>query len=106
MKLNLGETVKYYQSPEARGGCDRYYHRAYNPHYLLDIGVPANAPKGWIGHASRKVGQADMTAEEIAQYKKGWLEEPDRKDWGHMHDGPDDMDEDTPDEFNREERED
>jgi len=96
----LKHTVKYDQSPETRGGCDRYYHRAYNPHYLLDIGVPANAPKGWIGHASTKVGQADMTAEEIAQYKKGWLEETERKDWGRMDD--DSVDEDSMDEFNRE----
>ena len=92
--------VKYYQSPETRGGCDRYYHRSYNPHYLLDIGIPANAPKGWIGHASTEVGQADMTQEEIAQYKKGWLEETDRKDWGRMDD--DSVDEDSMDEFNRE----
>ena len=84
------------QSPETRGGCDRYYRRSYNPHYLLGTGL----------FDTTKVGQADMTAEEIAQYKKGWREEPERKDWGHMHDGPDDMDEDTPDEFNREERED
>ena len=92
--------VTYYQSPETRGGCDRYYHRAYNPHYLLDIGIPANAPKGWMGHAPTKVGQADMTQEEIAQYEKGWLEETDRKDWGRMDD--DSVDEDSMDEFNRE----
>ena len=100
----LKHTVKYDQSPETRGGCDRYYHRAYNPHYLLDIGIPANAPKGWIGHASTKVGQADMTDEEIAQYKKGWLEETERKDWGRMDDDSvdEDSDEDSMDEFNRE----
>jgi hypothetical protein len=91
--------VKYYQSPETRGGCDRYYHRSYHPHYLLDIGIPANYPKGWIGHASTEVGQADMTQEEIAQYKKGWLEETERKDWGRMDD--DSVDEDSMDEFNR-----
>ena len=96
----LKSIVTYHQSPETRGSCDRYYHRSYHPHYLLDIGIPANAPKGWMGHASTKVGQADMTKEEIAQYKKGWLEETDRKDWGRMDD--DSVDEDSMDEFNRE----
>ena len=93
--------VTYYQSPETRGGCDRYYHRAYNVRTIFSTSAfQPMPPRDGLDTRPLKVGQADMTQEEIAQYKKGWLEATDRKDWGRMDD--DSVDEDSMDEFNRE----
>lgn len=57
-------------SPEDRGSADRYYGRRYNPHYW---------PEG-TGFGVR-VEAADMTAEEIADYARGYDEETERKEW-------------------------
>jgi len=54
-------------SPEDRGSADRYYYRRYNPHWFCK---------------DERIPKEDMTEEEIAQYKRGWDEEDERKDWG------------------------
>lgn len=58
-------------SPEDRGGADRYYMREFAPHYFVGN-----------SYASDCVDEPEMTADEIAQYQKGWDEQEDRKDWG------------------------
>lgn len=55
--------------PEDRGSADRYYHRRYSPHYY----------KGDTG--TERVPKENMTEEEISQYRKGWDEEDERKDY-------------------------
>lgn len=56
--------------PQDRGAADRYYGRAYDPHYY--VGVTGASPR---------VEAVDMTDDEIAQYEYGWDNETDRKDW-------------------------
>jgi hypothetical protein len=57
-------------SPQDRGSSDAYYQRPYDPHYITDNG------KGiWIE-------EADMTPEQIEEYKYGYENETERKDWG------------------------
>lgn len=57
-------------SPYDRGSADRYYGRAFDPHYY----------KGRTG-ASDRVEQCDMTEEEILAYTAGFDEETERKNW-------------------------
>lgn len=60
-------------SPYDRGSADSYYRRPYNPHYWLD-------PMG-----RNVVPLAEMTAEEIVEYTKGFNDnEADQnfKNWG------------------------
>ena len=60
--------------PYDRGSADSYYRRGYNPHYY----------KGDT-HQSDRVELADMTAEEITAYTKGYNENEESgnfKDWG------------------------
>ena len=57
--------------PRDRGSADRYYQRPYEPHYY-----PAGTYKG------HRVVEKDMSKQQISEYKKGWEEETDRKDWG------------------------
>lgn len=56
-------------SPYDRGSADAYYGRSYNPHWY---------PEG------NKVGISigGMTPEQIEEYRLGYTEETDRKDWG------------------------
>jgi hypothetical protein len=49
--------------PFDRGTADSYYHRELSPHYFADA-----------TYSSDKVGIEDMTAEEIAEYTKGYNE--------------------------------
>ena len=58
-------------SPQDRGSADRYYGRLYNPHYW-----PAGTGK------VIRIDCEQMTEEQIAEYKYGWDNEDDRKDWG------------------------
>ena len=58
-------------SPRDRGSADRYYGRPYDPHYY-----PYGTGKGV------RVHQIFMTEQQIAEYKDGWDNEEDRKDWG------------------------
>lgn len=59
--------------PYDRGSADKYYGRPYKPHY-------------WSGasYTSTLITQDKMTDEEITEYKKGWDEEDDKKDWGYF----------------------
>ena len=62
-------------SPEDRGAADRYYGRAFNPH--------------WEDHSSgrcRRVEAQDMSRAEIAGYTYGFDNEHGRKDWGVFYD--------------------
>lgn len=58
-------------SPQDRGSADRYYGRAFEPHWW---------PEG-TGHGIR-VEMEDMTYEQIEEYTYGYDNEEDRKDWG------------------------
>ena len=58
-------------SPQDRGSADRYYGRAFEPHWW---------PEG-TGNGIR-VEREDMTYEEIEEYTYGYDNEEDRKDWG------------------------
>ncbi len=59
------------RSPQDRGSADRYYGRQYNPHYILDSGETVNIDK--------------MTEEQIAEYRQGYEEETDRKEWSYVN---------------------
>jgi hypothetical protein len=58
-------------SPQDRGGADRYYGRPYEPHY-------------YKGHTyqSERVTEEFMTTAQIEEYRYGYENEEDRKDWG------------------------
>ena len=56
--------------PYDRGSADRYYGRAFQPHYFVG-GT----------YSSNKVKKEDMTDEDIAAYTAGWDETDERKDW-------------------------
>ena len=58
-------------SPQDRGGADAYYGRGFEPHY-------------YTGHTyqSDRVGAEDMTPAQIEEYRYGYENEEDRKDWG------------------------
>ena len=64
-------TLPRHGSPQDRGSADRYYGRGYEPHYYTGA-----------SYMSTYVPKEDMTAEEIAEYKYGYDNEEDRKDWG------------------------
>tara|TARA_R110002020_G_scaffold216326_3_gene423807 strand:+ start:2422 stop:2622 length:201 start_codon:yes stop_codon:yes gene_type:complete len=66
----MNKTIRH-GSPEDRGSADKYYGRIYEPHYFLGGSYQSDC-----------VNWRDMTDEEIAQYKKGWDEQTDQKDWG------------------------
>lgn len=61
---------KRHGGPYDRGSADRYYGRGYDPHYY----------EGATG-TSRRILESEMTPEEIAQYKLGYEEEEERKQW-------------------------
>ena len=61
-----------YNDPHDTGSADRYYGRGFKPHYWRLI------PARW-----EKVEEVDMTPEQVAEYKQGFYEEEDRKDWGN-----------------------
>ena len=64
----LKEFIKmaHHGSPYDRGSADRYYGRAFNPHHRLNGDEVT-----------------DLTPEQIAEYRAGWNEETESKDWGH-----------------------
>ena len=63
-------------SPYDRGSADRYYGRQYQPHYHQFFIEPRH------GRSYRVVKCENMTEEEVQEYKLGWNETKDRKDWG------------------------
>ena len=58
-------------SPEDRGSADKYYGRAYDPHYYVGD-----------SYSSERVEGARLTVEDCRLYIKGWNEQTDLKDWG------------------------
>ena len=58
-------------SPQDRGSADRYYGRSFCPHWY-----PNGTGKG------TKITEELMSDEQIAEYKYGYDNEEDRKDWG------------------------
>lgn len=58
-------------SPQDRGSADRYYGRAYEPHWY-----PNGTGKG------PRIPEELMTGDQIAEYAYGYENEKDRKDWG------------------------
>jgi len=62
---------KRHGGPYDRGSADRYYGRAFNPHFF----------KG-ATYISDEVKLEAMTADEITAYTVGFRDEKDRKNWG------------------------
>ena len=70
----MSDYDKRHGSPYDRGSADSYYGRPFEPHYF----------KGGT-HLSEKVELADMTAEEITAYTRGFNDNEvlkNFKDWG------------------------
>lgn len=53
-----------------RGSADKYYNRAFDPHYYVGG-----------SYMSKRVELKDMTAEEITAYTVGYREQVETKDW-------------------------
>ena len=66
------EEIPEHGSPQDRGSADKYYGRPYDPHWY-----PGGTYNG------RRITQINMTADEIAEYKYGYDNETDEKDWGY-----------------------
>ena len=72
----LIETDPVYRhgGPYDRGGADAYYRRDFNPHYFTGD-----------SYSSDRIGQDRMSADQIAEYTKGFqdtVDAGDFKDWG------------------------
>ena len=70
----LEDYDKRHGGPYDRGSADSYYGRGYNPHYFVGD-----------TYQSEMVEMADMTAEEITAYTKGYNDneaDGNFKDWG------------------------
>ena len=57
-------------SPYDRGSADKYYGRDESPHCYTGA-----------TYFSTRVEQGDMTPQQIAEYRKGYAEETEEKDW-------------------------
>ena len=62
---------KRHGGPYDRGSADKYYGRAYEPHYFKKD-----------SYNSDKVELANMTVEEIVAYTAGYEHQTETKDWG------------------------
>lgn len=71
MKLDVLDYTPRHGGPLDRGSADRYYGRPFDPHYW-----PEGTYKGI------RVEEADMTVDQIEEYRYGYNNENDRKDWG------------------------
>jgi len=67
---------KAHGSPYDRGSADRYYGRQYQPHYHQFFDEPFH------GRHYRVIKCENMTSEEMDEYRLGWNQTDDRKDWG------------------------
>jgi hypothetical protein len=65
------KNIPKHGSPQDRGSADRYYGRPYEPHWY-----PEGTGKG------TRITEELMSNEQIEEYKYGWENEEDRKDWG------------------------
>ena len=66
--LNRPWQERGYGSPYDRGSADAYYGRDYNPHFYID--------------GKDFVSSSNMTLAQIEDYRLGYTEETDQKDWG------------------------
>ena len=62
---------KRYGSPYDRGSADRYYGREYQPHMIDFFKGPGV-----------RIKEDELSQEQLAEYKLGWNQTDDRKDWG------------------------
>ena len=67
----LFDKLPTHGSPKDRGSADAYYWRDFDPHWW---------PQG-TGNGIR-IEKEDMTPEEIADYREGYHNETERKDYG------------------------
>lgn len=58
-------------SPQDRGSADAYYGRRFEPHYYAGK-----------TYGSERIGEPFMTTAQIEEYRYGYENEEDRKDWG------------------------
>lgn len=58
-------------SPKDRGSADRYYGRPFEPHWY---------PKGTYN--GKRIEEDEMSSDQIEEYKEGWNNEINRKNWG------------------------
>jgi hypothetical protein len=58
-------------SPQDRGAADAYYGRKYNPHWY-----PSGTYNGKV------ILEEAMTKEQVEEYKYGYANQEDKKDWG------------------------
>tara|TARA_X000001388_G_C2220179_1_gene118909 strand:+ start:598 stop:789 length:192 start_codon:yes stop_codon:yes gene_type:complete len=58
-------------SPKDRGSADRYYGRPFEPHWY---------PQGTYN--GRKIEEDEMNSDQVEEYKEGWNNEINRKNWG------------------------
>lgn len=70
MTVQTTDTSKRHGGPYDRGTADAYYRRPFNPHYYLAG-----------SYRSPLVSAAEMTADEIAAYTRGFEEQDDFKSW-------------------------
>ena len=67
----LQEVTSTHGSPRNCGSADRFYGRSFKPHYVLNMDRPG----------MKEIAQAEMTPEQIEDYRAGWNEQEDEKDW-------------------------
>ena len=58
-------------SPKDRGSADRYYGRPFEPHWY---------PKGTYN--GKRIEVDEMSSDQVEEYKEGWNNEINRKNWG------------------------
>lgn len=73
-EINTGEVFSQingqhagHRGPYSAGGADRYYGRPYAPNFT---------------YHGYQYAESEMTPEQIEEYRLGWNQETDRKDWG------------------------
>ena len=68
VKIDSGDSPKS-GSPQDRGAADAYYGRPMKPHMYLG------------GDQTQRIEEAKMTPQEIAEYKYGYNNQDDFKEW-------------------------
>ena len=75
MKTQLQDTGKFrHGGPYDRGSSDAYYGRRFRPHFYI--------PGQFQAMTVVEVTSEAMTEKEISEYKEGFFQEEDKKDWG------------------------
>lgn len=71
--MNMTIDIKRFGGPYDRGSADRFYGREFNPHYYI---TPQKTSLSAI-----RITEDYMTEDEVLQYKLGWDEEIDKKEY-------------------------